>query len=548
MSKINIFALGGLNEIGKNMYVVEIDKDIFVFDSGLKYADDNMLGVDYILPDYTYLKTNESRIKGIFVTNGHDEHIGALPDMLHDLKKTKIHGTKYTLDILKEELISENLPQTNLVEIVPHQKIKVGKYIIFPIRLSHDSPDTVGYVLYTKDGAIVYTGNFVFDSTLQDSYKTDIGKIAYVGKQGVLCLLAESTFADKRGFTSPNHRSYNYFKDIISKKENRILINIYQSQNYRINDVFNAIKETDRKVVILGKRLEKSILNLIEQNYLDFDKKRISNIHNTKEENIIVLISDEREKPFSNLKRIVKGYDKFITLKETDTIIFASPIHDGTERSATKLFDSIAKLGCDLEVMSGKKYLALHASSEDLMMMLSLLNPKYYFPVIGEYRHQVANNNVAKTVGYSEENIILNLNGQISTFINGKLTQDNKTVKVDDILIDGKTLGDIGEIVIKDREMLGESGIVLINAVLDKKTKEIIYGPEIVTKGFVYMKENEELLVEANKLCLEAIKENTKSNYADYSKIKNQIRDKVGKYFYHETESKPVILTTIHEV
>ncbi len=548
MSKINIFALGGLNEIGKNMYVVEIDKDIFVFDSGLKYADDNMLGVDYILPDYTYLKNNENRIKGIFVTNGHDEHIGALPDMLRDLTKTKVYGTKFTLDILKEELIQEGLPQTNLVESNPHQKIKVGKYIVFPIRLSNDSPDTVGYVLYTKDGAIVYTGNFVFDSTLQDSYKTDIGKLAYVGKQGVLCLLAESTFAEKRGFTSPNHRSYNFFKEIIYKKEKRILINIYQTQNYRINDIFNAISETDRKVVILGKRLEKSILSMIEQNYLNFDRKRISSIHNIKEDNVVVLISDEREKPFSNIKRIVKGYDKFITLNSEDTIIFASPIHDGTERSATKLFDDIAKLGCDLIPMSSKKYLALHASSEDLMMMLSLLNPKYYFPVIGEYRHQVANSDVAKTVGYNDESIVLSINGQVTTFVNGKLVPDNKNIKVDEILIDGKTLGDIGEIVIKDREMLGESGIVLINAVLDKKTKEIIYGPEIVTKGFVYMKENEELIIEATKLCQEAIKDNTKTGYADYSKIKNQIRDKVGKYFYQETESKPVILTTVHEI
>ncbi len=548
MSKINIFALGGLNEIGKNMYVVEVDKEIYVFDSGLKYADDKMLGVDYILPDYTYLTLNQNRIKGIFVTHGHDEQIGALPDMLRDLTKVKVYGTKYTLDILKEELISEKLPTTNLEEIRPHEKFKAGKSFLFPIRLTHNDPDTVGYVLYTRNGSIVYTGNFVFDSTMRNNYKTDIGKLAYVGKQGVLCLLAESTYADKKGFTSPNHRSYSFFREIVNKKENRILINIYQGQNYRIQEIFNAIKETNRQVVILGKRLETSIINAIDQNYINFDKKRITSIHKLKDPNIIVLISDEREKPFSNLKRIIRGYDKFITLNESDTVVFASPIYDGMEKTATTLFDNIAKKGCDLITMSNKKYLSLHASSEDLMMMLSLLNPKYYFPVIGEYRHQVANASVAKAVGYSDDNIILNLNGQVASFVNGNLTNDNKVIKVNDILIDGKTVGDIGELVIKDREMLGESGIILVNVVLDKKTKEILYGPEIVAKGFVNVKENTTILEEATKLCSKIVKENTKQGYADYSKIKNQIRDQVGKYFYEETESKPVILSIINEI
>ncbi len=543
---IKIFALGGLNEIGKNMYVVNVDDELYIFEAGLKYADDKMLGVDYIIPNYDYLIKNKNKIQGIFLSHGHDEQIGAIPDILYDLPNIKIYGTKFTLDLLKEELKQEKL-KADLVEIQPHKKIKVGKNYIFPISLSHSVPDAVGYVLYTKDGAIFYTGNFVFDSAMQGNYKTDIGKLAYVGKQGVLCLLSESLYADKIGYTSPKHRSYNYLREIINSSKNRILINILQGQIFRIQELLNVITEANKKVVILGKRLESTLINSIDNGYINFDKSRIGNIHHLEKDSIII-VSDEREKPFSNIKRIVKGYDKFINLTEDDTIIFASPVYDGMEKSATMLFDDIAKKGCNLITMSSKQFNSLHASSEDLMLMLNLLQPKYYFPVNGEYRHQVANSEVAKQMGMKDENIILKLNGEVVTFLNGNLTDDKEFIKVDDILIDGKTLGDVGDLVIKDREMLGENGIVLILAIVDKSTKQILSGPQIVTKGFVYVKENTDLIKEAQDMSLEIIKNNTKVSYIDYAKTKNEIRDKVGNYFYQQTESKPIILIMIQEI
>ena len=546
MSKIKIFALGGLNEIGKNMYVIEVDDEIYVFEAGLKYADDKMLGVDYIMPNYDYLINNKNRIRGLFLSHGHDEQMGAIPDIIHDLPDLRIYGTKFTLELLQEELNDENL-KANLIELKPHKKIKVGKNYLFPISLSHSVPGSVGYVLYTNDGAIFYTGNFVFDSSMQGAYKTDIGKLAYVGKQGVLCLLSESLYADKVGYTSPKHRSYSYLKEIINKYNSRILINIFQGQFYRMQELFNAVTDADRKIVILGKKLESSLIKAINDGYINFNKSRIGNIHHL-DNNSIVIVSDEREKPFSNIKRIVRGYDKFITLNEEDTIVFASPVYDGMERSATNLFDEIAKKGCNLITMSDKNFYSLHASSEDLMLMLNLMQPKYYFPVNGEYRHQVANSDVAKLMGMKEENIILNLNGDVTTFIDGNLVYDNEKIKVDDILIDGKTVGDVGELVIKDREMLGENGIVLVVAIIDKLTKKILSGPEIVTKGFVYVKENNDLINEAEKMALDIIKNNTKVSYIDYNKTKNEIRDKIGKYFYQETESKPIILIMMQEV
>ena len=549
MSKIKIFSLGGLNEIGKNMYVVEVDQDIFVFDAGLKYPDDNNLGVDYIIPNYDYLKENKDRIKGLFITHGHDQQMGAISDILLDIPDLKIYGTTFTLEILKEDLEEDGIKLENLVEIKPHKKIEFGNNSIFPISLTHAVPDAVGYVLYTPDGAIFYTGNFVFDPTMSDFYKTDVGKLAYVGKQGVLCLLSESMYADKKGFTSPNHRTSSLIREFLYKHNNeRILFNIFKAQLYRIQELFTEVMKTNRRVVIMGKSLEKLILKAIDMKYIDFDKSRIGTLKEVEDKNVIVLISDEREKPFSNIKRIIRGYDKFIKISDQDTVVFASPVYDGMEKSFTKVLDDIAAMGANLVTFPNKKYLSLHASSEDLMLMLDLMKPTYYFPVNGEYRNQVANKDVALQVGMQEENIILSLNGQVSTFVNGKLLESKETVKTDDILIDGKTPGEIGELVLKDREMLSDNGIVIVTATLDKLTKNILAGPEILTRGFIYVKENIDLIKEAERLSTEIIENNIRPHYVYFNKIKSEIRDRVGKYFYDQTECKPMILIVIQEV
>lgn len=548
MSKIKIFSLGGLNENGKNMYVVDVDNDLFVFDAGLKYADDFMLGVDYILPNYDYLKENESRIKGIFITHGHDKHLGAIPDMLKDLKKVKVYGTTFTLEILKEELLEEGLSLDQLVELKPHRKVNFGKNSIFPISVTHSVPDAVGYVLNTPDGAIFYTGNFVFDPTMIGKYKTDIGKLAYVGKQGVLCLLSESLYAPKKGFTSPQHRIGSAISEIIGRNDGRILINVLAAQLHRIQEIFNEIMKTDRKVVILGKRLESIVSKAIDMKYMTFDKDRLLNIRHVNDEGIIVLISDEREKPFSNMKRIVKGYDKFIHINDADTTVFASPVYEGMEKSATRIYDDIAKIGANLIILPSKKYFDHHASSEDLMMMLDLMQPKYYFPVIGEYRHQVENAKVAEQLGINPENILLKLNGEVVTFDNGVLSKNQEKIKVDDILVDGKTVGDVGELVLKDRELLSDNGIVLVSATIDKKTKTILAGPEILTRGFIYVKENIDIIKESEKISKEVIMDNIKPDNVNFNKIKLGIRDRLGKYLYKETECKPMILIVIQEV
>lgn len=547
MCKINIFSLGGLNDVGKNMYVVEVDNDIFVLDAGLKYADDSMLGIDYVIPNYDYLKENKKRIKGIFITHGHDEQMGALADILVDLDNVKVYGTKFTIGIIKEQLEDWNVKTDNLVIIKPHKKINFGNVSIFPVSLTHNVPESVGYAIYTKDGIIFYTGNFVFDPTMQEPYNTDIGKLAYIGKQNVLCLMSESIYASKKGFTSPYNRSNEVLKEALTRSENRIIYTVSESHFYRIQELFDEVEKVSRNIIILGKRLQKIVNSSIEQGYLKIKKEKIVNISHINDSNVIIMISDEREKPFSNLKRIIKGYDKFVFINEKDTIIFANPIYDGMEKTVTEIYDTIAKIGANIVPLSSnvKSY---HASSEDLMLMINLMQPKYYFPVIGDYRNQVENANCALKTSIKEENIILRTNGEVATFVNGKLLDKVDKIPVDDILIDGKTVGDIGEVVIKDRESLSSNGIVIVTVTIDKATKKILAGPEILTRGFIYVKDNLDIIKEASSISLEVVKENIKENYVDYNKIKQGIRDRLGKYFYEQTECNPMVLIITQEI
>ena len=550
MSKIKIFSLGGLNENGKNMYVVKVDEDIFVFDAGLKYDNDLNLGIDYIIPSFDYLIKNKKNVKGIFLTHGHESNMGAVPDILAKLPDINIYGTKLTLTMVKNDMTKEEIDRTNFKEIRPHSKIDFGKNAIFPISVTHSIPDAVCYVLYTEDGAIVYTGDFVFDSTVPSIYKTDIGKLAYVGKQGVLCLLAESIYADRIGHTSPNNRVSGFIKEVFASNPNRIIATVFPAHFYRVQEIFNEVSSTHRKIVIMGKSLQENINKAIDMGYLTIDKSRIGTLTDLDNKDVVVFISDEKEKPFANLERIIKGYDKYIKIKDTDTIFITEPSYAGIEKRMAIIMDEIAMLGANAISLSSKKHLLHHASSEDLMLMINLMNPKYYFPVKGEYRHQYANAEIAESLGIPKENIILKQNGDVLELVDGKNTNSMEHVDVDEILIDGNSQGDIGDLVLKDREMLGENGIVIISCTLDKQSKKIIAGPEMLTRGFIYVKESQDLLEETKKISKETIEANidVTANRVDYSKIKNDVRDVLGKFFYKETGAKPMIITVIQEI
>ena len=549
MSKIKIFGLGGLNENGKNMYIVDVDDNIFVFDAGLKYPSSNMLGVDYIIPNFDYLKESKDKIRGIFITHGHDGNMGALPDILNEMPDIPVYATKFTMNLIKKELDEKNIKATKLKEIRPHSKIDVANFSIFPIEVTHSIPEAVLYVLYTDDGAIVYATDFVFDSTMLGSYKTDIGKLAYVGKQGVLCLLCESCYAYRTGHTSPSHRIYSKMWDILNGTEDRIIVSLYPDHIYRLQEIFDAVSRTKRKIVIMGKKLQEAVDYSIDNNYLNVDKSIIGNLSNIKDKDVVIIVADDKEKEVASLEKIINGYDKYIKLKAGDTVFISEPVYPGNEKIISKIIDDLSRLDVEAISLSMKKHVLHHASSEDLMQMINLMNPKYYMPVRGEYRYQYMNANVAELTGINKDNILLKLNGDVVEFDNGVLQDNNEHIKTDEILIDGNQSDDIGELVLKDRQLLSKNGIVIVSASLDKKTKKILVEPQIITRGFIYVKDNLDLIAKTEELCREVILDLVEPNKkVDFTGLKLRIRDVLSHYFEKETGSVPMIITVISEI
>lgn len=545
MSKIKIFSLGGLDENGKNCYIIAVDNDLYVFDCGLKFANENLYGIDYVIPDFEYLVKNQKRIKGIFLTHGHHENMGAVGELLREIPNIKLYATKFT----KFMLVNEGVDANAIIEIKAHKKINFNNGVsIFPIGVSHSVPDAVMYVLNTKDGAICYTGDFIIDPTMADQYSMDLGKIAYVGKQGVLALLSESVFSEKIGHTSPSHRLTGFFKNVLNHHDQRVLFLLLPNHLYTIQEIFTSAENSHRKIVIMGKQLQTIISYAKKEGYLHFKDDVLGDLANLEDNNSILLISDNKENPYNSISKILNGYDKFVKLKPTDTVVFAESREDSSEKILVKIENELAMFGCSIESIPNKYTISHHASSEDLMLMINLLKPKYYIPVKGEYRYMVGNANLASTLRLPKENIILKQNGEIISIEDGNLIDKFESVKVNDVLIDGKSNDDVGELVLKDREMLSESGIVLISATISKKDKVVLVGPEVTTRGFIYVKDSSEMIEEIKKISLSVIERNISTNYVEYNKIKSEIREELGKYLYQETECKPMIIAVVQEV
>ena len=544
MSKIKIFGLGGLSESGKNTYVVTIDKDIYIFDCGLKYANESLYGIDYIIPDFSFLVKYKNNIKGLFLTHAHYENMGATIDLVRAIPNLKVYCTKFTKFILEQDGLNSN----NIIEIKPHKKINFNDISIFPISVSHSTPDSVMYVLNTKDGAICYMGDFIIDPTMMGAYDMDLGKIAYVGKQGVLALLSESSFSEHVGHTSPSHRLTSFFKYNISHAEGRAIFTVLPTHLYTLQDIFNGAENSHRKIVLMGKQLQNIVNFSLKENYLHIQEGLLGDLSNIEDKDSILILADNRSNPYANLTKILSGYDKFIKLRNNDTIIFAEPRYDATERLLVKLENDLAIHGCNIVSIPKDKQILHHASQEDLMLMIKLLNPKYYIPVKGEYRYMVNNANLATKLGMNDENIILKQNGEVINIEEGNLINKEEKIKVDDVLIDGTSNEDVGDLVIKDRQMLSENGIVLISATISKQGHVLLVGPEVTTRGFIYIKDSLEMIKEIKKISEGVIVRNISDNYVDFNKIKTEIRDELGEYLFQETECKPMIIAVIQEV
>ena len=410
MSKIKIFGLGGLDENGKNTYCIDIDNRLFILDAGLKFANDTMFGIDYIIPDYSYLVENRDCIEGVFITHAHPESYGGVSDLVKIIPEIKVYGTKYTVN----QMILDGVPEENLTVIEAHKKISFDNNVsVFPINVNHSVPDSVMYVINTSDGAICYTGDFIIDPSMMGSYHMDLGKIAYVGKQGVLALLCESSFSEHIGHTSPNHHMISFFKNIINKAPGRIIFSTLPSHLYTIEGIFGAAKDSHRKIVVMGKKLQNIINMAINEKYMNVPENILGDLSNVEDSNSILLVCDDRGKPYNSIEKILAGNDKYIKLNNTDTVCFAEPKYDENEKSLVKIQNELAIMGIDTIEIPKDKGISLHASSEDIMIMLDLLKPKYFIPVKAEYRYMVGAADLASNLGYNPDDILLKQNGDI---------------------------------------------------------------------------------------------------------------------------------------
>lgn len=549
MKNIKVFALGGLNEIGMNMYVIEIDKKIFVLDAGIKYTSGLSLGVDYILPDYDYLIKNQKNIVGIFITHAHDPNMGALCDLITDIPSINIYASKLALDFLKLDLKDNNVNSKGVKfhEVKAHETIKCGAVSVYPVQVTHSIPEALAYVINTKYGAILYTGDFCFDPEAKDGYQMDIGKLAYIGKKGVFLLLSDSIDVDKPGSTAPSNHLFDRIMDVLEKYDNRLIVNVSEHHIALLEELLEAAQIMHRIVIIMGSPLQRRMNILYQNGYLTKYKKIIGSLEDVNKRNALIVVAHTEDHPYQNIKRIIKGYDKFIKPEDTDTFFMLEPVTIANEKPLSILMDDIAKTGCEVISTTKKEYRPYHPSRQDILMLLNMTAPKYFMPVRGNYRNMSLAAELALKQGVKKENILLRLNGEVSTFEKGVLNPKIDVIKLDPKLIDGKSTDNIGDLVLKDREILGEEGIVLVSCILDSASKEILSGPEIVTKGFVYVKESHELLDEAKEIARDVIKKYTGSKI-DYNAVKNDIRKNLSKLFMRETSMRPLIISVVQEV
>lgn len=547
--KIRVFALGGVGEIGKNMYVVEVDEDIFVVDAGLMFPDDDMLGVDIVIPDITYLVENGERVRAIFLTHGHEDHIGGLPYVLRKLN-VPVYGTKLTNGLVEEKLKEAGiLHKAKLNLIDANSVINFGQTKITFFRTNHSIPDSVGVVFHTSQGLIVHTGDFKFDQSPVDGIHAEIGKMATIGDEGVLCLLSDSTNAERPGHTPSEMVVGQGIADVFRQTKGRIIITTFASNVHRIQQVMDAAAKTNRKVAAVGRSMVKVISIALELGYLRVPDDlliEIEDIHKYSPEQIAVLTTGSQGEPMSALSRMAKGIHRQMTITSDDTVIIAATPIPGNEQSVSKIIDFLSRIGADVVYGHSKVHASGHGSAEELKLMLNLIRPKYFIPIHGEFRMQIAHKQLAKQVGVPEQRIYLVDKGDVVEFANGQARKAGK-VPSGNILIDGLGVGDVGNIVLRDRRLLSKDGILVVVVTLNKETGEILSGPDIISRGFVYVRESEKLIDEASKLVSNTLKKCVVENVNEWSSLKSSIREVLSRFLFEKTKRRPMILPIIME-
>lgn len=552
MSKIRFFALGGLGENGKNMYVVEVDQSYYILDAGIKYPSAELYGVDEIIPDYRVLIRVKDKIRGIFLSHAHEDHIAALPHLLKDLN-VPIYATNFTMQILEDMLKDEGYDLTKLTlnTISQNSIIKFGNVRVTFFNTTHSIPESVGIAVHTVDGVIVYTSDFTFDQSSDAKYQTDFRKINELSEKNVLALLTESlgSTMELNGGVSMNlnHR----LNSIYANAEGRIIVTLFSSDLRKIQRIIDISLSHKKKIAIIGRRAQRIVDIAIHNGYLNIPEESLTNLRYIDEKNkndgkdIVALVTGNRHEPFFMLQRMCKKADRLIHVTEEDTVILMTPPVPGTEKMAARTLDVLFRSDAQVKVIDKRLLTSAHATAEEIKMMMNLLKPKYIIPTIGEYRHQYGVKRLATEIGYKPENVFLLDNGDVLTMDEGDVYVAKADINVGEILIDGTAVGDVNDFVMKDRELLAEDGALLLVAHVSPKTKSILGEVTIVTKGFVYVQESEELLSKVKETFMEVSKKHLEGKYINWNEYKRDVRNEVNRYIYQETKRSPITIPVI---
>lgn len=549
--KLQIIPLGGLGEIGKNMTVVRYGDDIIVIDAGLMFPDDDMLGIDLVIPDISYLVENKDMVKAIVLTHGHEDHIGALPYVMKQLSDVPVYGTQLTLGILEGRLRENGVSSNNLVTVQAGDTIRAACFQIGFIRVSHSIADSVGLAIRTPVGTVVHTGDFKFDQTPVDGKVMDFQKFAEVGEEGVLVLMADSTNAERPGFTMSERSVGQAFDASFRSAKGRIIIATFSSNVHRIQQVIESACKYNRKVAVLGRSMVNVVNISLELGYLDVPEGvliDIDEIRNYPSSQVVIVTTGSQGEPMSALTRMAKSDHRKVDIAPDDTIIISATPIPGNEKLVSQTIDCLLKLGANViyERTSGI-HVSGHASQEELKMMHNLIRPKFFIPVHGEYRHLVKHAKIAQELGMPKENVFIAENGSVLEFTQEKGTIAGK-VTAGKILVDGLGVGDVGNIVLRDRRQLSQDGILIIVMTMDKASGTIVAGPDIVSRGFVYVRESEALMEEAREKVKQALDKCEEGRISEWSSIKSNVRDALGRYLYERTKRRPMILPIIMEI
>ena len=547
--KLRIIPLGGLEQIGMNITAFEYEDSIVVVDCGLAFPEDDMLGIDLVIPDVTYLKDNISKVKGFVITHGHEDHIGALPYVLKEIN-IPIYTTKLTMGIIENKLKEHNLLRGTKRKVVRHgQSINLGKFRIEFIKTNHSIQDASALAIYSPAGVVVHTGDFKVDYTPVFGDAIDLQRFAEIGKKGVLALMSDSTNAERKGFTQSERTVGITFDHIFAEHQNtRLIIATFASNVDRVQQIINSAYKYGRKVVVEGRSMVNIISTASELGYLNVPENTLIEIDQMKNyppEKMVLITTGSQGESMAALSRMAADVHRKVTIQPNDTIIFSSNPIPGNEKSVSRVINELSAKGA--EVIFQDAHVSGHACQEELKLIYSLVKPKYAIPVHGEYRHLKANAGVAKSLGIPKENVFIMQSGEVLELCDDYAKVVDK-VHTGAILVDGLGVGDVGNIVLRDRQHLAEDGIIIVVLTLERRTNRLLAGPDIVSRGFVYVRESEELMDDARRAVSEAVDKCLSGRHTDWNKIKLVIRDAMNDYIWKKTKRRPMVIPIIMDV